>query len=137
MSLNRFVESATETRLPFEEVVAFCQSEGMSLHDFADGFAIYVANAYLAGGMDFERGDTAMNSLFALMVSEPFLKRTDGMIPDVAFAIYEAFDQGEYQHPNDLPTDNMEEKYTRPMLKEALSSQMLRDEARDSGGHRQ
>ena len=63
-----------------------------------------------------------MNSLFGMMASEPFFRKADRTIPEVAFAIFQAFDEGEYFHPKDSADENLEEKYTKPLLKNVLAS---------------
>ena len=122
MSLDRFIQTGFESILSLEEVLVFCRGEGMSLHAFCDAFATHVATAYLVGEIDFDYGDEAMNSLFGMMASEPFFKETQSTIPKMAYAIYEAFDAGEYFHPGDAQNDDPEEKYTRPRLKQLLAA---------------
>ena len=61
-----------------------------------------------------------MNSVFALVCTKEFLTRYGQAFPDITYAIFQAFDEGEYNHSQDAPDENPEEKYTRPMISQVL-----------------
>lgn len=116
MTVDDFVALAIGGPVSLADMQAHCAKSGQSLADFCDVFALRVAERYLSGCMDYDCGDAAMNALFALTASEPFFAVTDRTVPETAFAIYKAFDEGEYSHDGDSSTDVPPEKYTRPRL---------------------
>ncbi len=82
---------------------------------FCAAFASLVANKYLSGAMLFEIADKAMNELYA----HSYVDKDRGM-PEFAWKVFTAFDEGEYHHSGDLADVNPEQKYTRSILSAAL-----------------
>jgi hypothetical protein len=78
-----------------------------------DQIALFAARGFLDGTHDFWFGDAVMNTLIGF---------TDFKIPVFAWVVYLAFDEGEYYHPGDSREIRLEEKYTRPMLLDALAT---------------
>jgi len=84
-----------------------------SRHDFSDSFAKETAQRYLEGVLDFDSANCIINCLSVWFPLENF--------PPFTWAIYRAFDEGEYLHAGQIAGTN-EELYTRPMLRKAMSS---------------
>lgn len=84
---------------------------GGSRSDFSDGFAKDVAQRYLQGAWDYDVADGAINALAEWMPLENF--------SSFSWAIYRAFDEGEYLHQGQEAGTN-EALYTRPMLRRAM-----------------
>ena len=82
---------------------------------FCAAFASLVAKQYLSGAMIFEIADRAMNELYAYS----YVDEDRGM-PEFAWKVFTAFDEGEYQHSGDLADVDPEQKYTRSFLAAAL-----------------
>jgi hypothetical protein len=93
----------------FDEALS---SHAGSRSDFTDNFAKEVAQRYLKGSLDFDIADCAINALSDWTPLEDF--------STCSWAIYRAFDEGEYLHPGQEAGTN-EELYTRPLLRKAMS----------------
>ncbi|WP_061942788.1 hypothetical protein [Collimonas pratensis] len=92
-------------------------SHGGPRNAFCDSFAKMVAERYLDNSLDFDIADCAINCLSSWARLEKF--------SEFSWAIYRAFDEGEYLHPGQPPGTN-EELYTRPMLRKAMSEISLK-----------
>jgi len=69
-----------------------------------------VAHAFLDERLTYSEADAAANQLWMFMQSAD-------AIPDLAYAVFDAFDQGEYHH---APGDDPIVVYTLPKLRAAL-----------------
>jgi hypothetical protein len=85
---------------------------GGSRSEFSDYFAKEIAERYLSGSINFGIADWAINALSVWMPLEDF--------PSYSWAVYRAFDEGEYLHQDQAIGSN-EEVYTRPLLRKAMS----------------
>ena len=91
---------------------AACAASGLGRAEMCDAVAMYVARGFLDGTLEYDFGDATMNDLVVLTQYE---------VPPLAWYVFNAFDQGEWHHSNDPPEIDPVEKYTRPMLLEALA----------------
>ena len=66
--------------------------------------------------MDFAEADTVMNALWQIGTSPEFWADHDWAIPKVIYAVYLAFDAGEYCRSTDAPGTDPEKKYTKPLI---------------------
>ena len=84
-----------------------------------DSVAVEIAQRFLAGTLDYETADDCANALWTFMCFES-PRTSDGYatIPDLAYAIFSAFDEGEYDHAGS--TDPVQ-TFTVPQLRELLS----------------
>ena len=82
---------------------------------FCNAFSFQVASSYLSGQLDFEAGDRAMNNLYSFSYHGE-----DRGMPEFAWDIFNAFDQGEYYHSGDSREIDPAEAYTKPMLRAML-----------------
>ena len=102
------------------EVLTFAGITPKGSHDeFCLDFAERVARRYVDNDLEFQSADAAMNWLFA------YSYVTDdcpGEMPLPAWQVYEAFDDGEYFHPDDEPSEDPIEKYTTPQIKNIIES---------------
>lgn len=88
----------------------------MDSTDILNEMALAVGEGYLSHAMTYEFCDGVMNGI-ANAIFEV------GMVadfPQPAFALYQAFDQGEWVRSNDPPGTDSGEKYTRPSVVEIL-----------------
>ena len=83
-----------------------------------DSLALELGRRFLAGEMQYELADELANCEWAAMMSKSpdFSEVT---ISDTAFAVYEAFDAGEYYHSPER--EDPVEAFTIPMLQAILS----------------
>jgi hypothetical protein len=118
-AIGAIIEASSKTS-NINNVLPLAEVKGEGSHDeFCLGFAERVARRFLNRELDFQTADAAMNWLFA------FSYVTDdcpGEMPLLAREVFEAFDAGEYIHPNDDPNDDPVEKYTLPQIKDNLET---------------
>ena len=82
--------------------------------------ALHVAREYANGRMTYVRGDSIMNSFFLVATSPDFWAVTNNEVPPLLFAVYQAFDEGEYQHSHDDAGLYSEVRYTQPLIASVL-----------------
>jgi hypothetical protein len=74
-----------------------------------DQIAIRLAYGFHASEMTFAFCDAVVNDLHGVIIS------ADELRPELFWAVYLAFDEGEYYHGNNRDEDPVE-VYTRPMI---------------------
>lgn len=123
------VDVACRGALSFENLAKHCATTGTNIQAASDSLALHIASCFLGGTLEFDECDLAMSSLFHVMTSEPYFELTGRSIPADAFAVYRAFDEGEYVHPGDQPDDVPSVKYTIPLLRALLEGKSRPDPA--------
>lgn len=78
-----------------------------------------VARRFLAGDMPYEDADEIANAVYAVMVEDAIAYGDGFVFPEPAFAIFEAFDAGEWDRGDG---SDPVERYTRPALSEILNA---------------
>jgi hypothetical protein len=116
MTLNQMMQVASERQLTVDEVDEYCRHSGESVDEFCDRLSRKVAVEYDSGNLEFNFCDVLMNNLFGFMVSHQHRPP-----PDFAFAIFLAFDSGEFYPPGVSREASLEDLYTRPMIKDVLA----------------
>jgi hypothetical protein len=91
-------------------------SSGASLSETADRLMVAIAERFLDGRLSYSDADQAVNRWWALMCDPELLKSAP--IPELAYAIFGAFDEGEYDHGDGF---DPVEHYTIPLLRAALT----------------
>jgi hypothetical protein len=94
--------------------LGFCEDHALSLGAFFNAFAKHVAVEFARGEMSYSDGDCAMNRLFGIADFDHF--------GPFAWAVYAAFDEGEYLHDGDTPSTISWQAYTLPLVMEALAA---------------
>lgn len=97
------------------EFECFCAQMKLASREALDIIAVSIGKRFLDGTLAYEDGDEIMNTVWS------FALRRDE-IPKTMYAIYEAFDAGEYFRESDSEDVDPVEKYTRPALSKLLSS---------------
>jgi len=106
---SQIVENDYPSAGKFDDAMA---SFGGSRRAFSEHFAKELALRYLQGKLDFDVADYAINALSDWTPLEDFSA--------CCWAIYRAFDEGEYLHRGqDVGTN--EELFTRPSLRQAMT----------------
>ena len=103
----------------------WCKSSGFSAIDAANNLALEIARQYATGQLDYVFCDRVMNSLSIMVWSEEFFELSNRETPQILDEVYLAFDAGEYVHSGDVPSDDSETKYTRPMVDKILESKYV------------
>jgi len=66
--------------------------------DVFNEVALKIASEFQSGKLNFEDADFAINDLWSVMLDYTFTDEFDKKLPEPAYSIYDAFDQGEYDH---------------------------------------
>lgn len=91
------------------------RESGASFSKTSDRLMVTVAEAFLDGRLTYSDADQVANSWWSEMCDPVRLEGES--IPDLARAIFEAFDEGEYDHGDGL---DPAEHYAIPLLRSAL-----------------
>lgn len=91
---------------------------GMSSSDILNELALAVGEGYLSHALTYEFCDGVINGIASAIFEVGMVTE----FPQPAFALYQAFDQGEWGRSNDPPGTDPAETYTRPMVVKILNS---------------
>jgi hypothetical protein len=100
-------------RATLEARLAQSQIASASLYNIV---AIAIAREFDAEQLTFEDADAAISTVWTTMVQD--VANSDADFPQPAYAIYEAFDAGEYDHGDGL---DPVVTYTRPAVRRILA----------------
>ncbi|WP_369990820.1 hypothetical protein [Pseudomonas xanthosomatis] len=114
--VDALLVKAQQGELALTELSLCARQLGLGPANLLNTLSIEVAERFVQGGMPYAVGDDIMNGLFPAI----FDLGMDEQMPQPAFGIYLAFDEGEYQHVGDLEDWDPAERYTRPQLSEIL-----------------
>ena len=89
----------------------FCATHSMTADQVADRFAMHVALEFAGGSLSYRDGDAAMNALFGAYEG----------LQGFGWEIFLAFDEGEFHHQGDSEDALPWQKYTLPLIMEALA----------------
>ena len=110
--------SHNECTLP--SLLSMADSHGLSGDEFCNRFSLNVARRYQNGNATFDGCSCVMNALFGIACA-PTSPMFEQIGSEVWFAVYQAFDEGEYQHPGDDAIAMAEVKYTQPLIASILA----------------
>lgn len=116
------LSSAEINALEAREFIAWCAETGMSALEASNALARQIAIDYIGGQLDYVFCDRVINSIMNAVTTEEFFAVSDSTVPEHVKLVFQAFDAGEYVHAGDLPAEDQEEKYTRPMILSFLES---------------
>jgi len=116
-ALPGLIVDAVDGSLTHRDARAFCGAEGMDIDQLLNRMAMTIAGAFDGGAMPFAEADAAANTIYLLMMDEASQAGAQYALPEPAFSIYVAFDEGEYQHQ---PGEDPVETYTRPQIRALL-----------------
>ncbi|SDT32400.1 hypothetical protein SAMN05216598_5042 [Pseudomonas asplenii] len=114
--LKALLVEADANGLAPDDLGATCEQFGITPKDVLNELAIAVAEGYLDETFTYGFCDSVMNGIINAVMD---LGMTDDM-PQPAFSLYQAFDQGEWIRRGDSPDSDPSEKYTRPAVQEIL-----------------
>lgn len=119
--IHDLFEKATSQNLSIEEIIIFCDQENLDYVSFCNCFSIEIALMYQKKIRSFSYCDGCMMNLMDFMTDKEFSTSIE-FIPELAYSIYCAFDEGEYIHDGDSKDIEPAEKYTRPLIDLILKS---------------
>jgi hypothetical protein len=103
-------------RIVKEDVIRWAVAESLTLPDFYEKLALYLAKEYHQGRLSFEICDAIVNDLWVVILHE---HRGEFKIPEMFYEVFSAFDEGEYHHSKDKSDDPISD-YTDPWIAEIL-----------------
>ncbi|WP_070249369.1 hypothetical protein [Duganella phyllosphaerae] len=113
MEFQELVQEAAKRMLTLDDIALYCAASKLPMGERLDGCALELARQYAAGRVDFEAGDNLVNVLFGFASQHV-------EIPDLLFAVFLAFDAGEF-YPDEIRSPSPEERFTRPQINAALA----------------
>ena len=117
MTIDALINELSNSVVERSKIGKFCAEGNVTPDEVYNRIAIKIAEEFISGKIDFAYGDAVMNNVWSLMV-EDAAEQGDGFdLAEPAFAIYEAFDAGEWDHGE---TGDPVEKFTQPELVKIL-----------------
>ncbi|WP_100641512.1 hypothetical protein [Marinobacter salexigens] len=119
INLEALIKAAATrgTEPEYSTILEFCTATRTMPEQFCNDYAVWVAKGFYEERLTYEFCDGAMNYLWGFMTTPPVFGE-DKNIPEPAFEIYRAFDEGEYHHQGDPSAIDPVEKYTKPLVEE-------------------
>lgn len=108
--LKELSAKAEADGLTLSDLVPICERFGVAPQDVLNELSVAVAEGYLQGTLLYDFCDGVMNGIINAVVE---VGMTNDM-PQPAFSLYQAFDQGEWLRSNDPPETDPSEQYTKP-----------------------
>ncbi|WP_434694609.1 hypothetical protein J3P89_14535 [Pseudomonas sp. Z1-14] len=121
IELKELSVKAEADGLTLSDLVPICERFAVTPHDVLNELSVAVAEGYLQGSLLYDFCNGVMNGIITAVVE---VGMTNDM-PQPAFSLYQAFDQGEWFRSNDPPETDPGEKYTKPVVEEIMRT--LRD----------
>jgi len=116
--LEPIIQQASLGKISRPDAEVICAANGIEMTDLYNQIALIVARRFHARTLSYEDGDAAMNAVFRLMTDDALNGHPDPFVQP-AWAIYLAFDEGEYDHGGS--TDPVE-TFTRPQIRHVLDN---------------
>jgi hypothetical protein len=114
--LHELSTAAHTDGLSLRDLVPICERFGVAPKDILNELAIAIAQGYLEGSLTYMFCDSVMNGIINAVVD---VSMTEDM-PQPAFSLYQAFDDGEWLRSDDPPGTDAGEKYTKPAVVEIM-----------------
>ncbi len=102
--------------LALSDIAATCVKFDVAPQDVLNELSIAIAEGYLQGTSNYDFCDGVMNGIINAVVE---VGMTNDM-PQPAFSLYQAFDQGEWIRKSDPPETDPNEKYVKPIVLEIM-----------------
>jgi hypothetical protein len=101
-----------------EWVHGFADAHGLSVAELLNVLSLAVANRFMAGEMPYDEADDIANTIYAVMMEDAAAYGSGFELPEPAFAIYDAFDAGEWNRGDGV---DPVERRTKPALRRILN----------------
>lgn len=117
MDAKRLIETVNAGLFRAEAMTASAKASGLSLQAFCDSICLEIAQLFLRHEISWDEGDLVMNTLFSWAYDPKDMIEFSRF----SWAVYHAFDEAEYVHPNDAPGTNPTVR-TASMLAAAMAT---------------
>jgi hypothetical protein len=116
--LNTLLANAEADGLTLSDLAGTCEKFDVTPQDVLNELSVAVAESYLEGASTYDFCNGVMNGIIDAVVE---VAMTNEM-PQPAFSLCQAFDQGEWIRSNDPPETEPSEKYTKPLVRKIMRS---------------
>jgi len=120
LAVLRRVVGASDGRLDWLDIIRWSQIENLSVPEFYDNIAEYVARSYQAREMSYVEADCIVNELYFNWALNEQCRVPASPWPELFLDIYLAFDSGEYRRTDAKEHDPVVD-CTNPAVKAILS----------------
>lgn len=110
--LNRLLAQAEASGLTLDDLADPCEKFGVTAQALLNALSISLAERYLQGTLTYAFCDGVLNGLIDAIVDVGMSRD----LPQPAFSLYQAFDQGEWRRSDDPPETDPGEKYVKPLV---------------------
>ncbi|WP_460124639.1 hypothetical protein [Pseudomonas sp. S2_C03] len=110
--INELLAMAQADGLTLTDLARICQAFNIAPKQVLNELSVAVAGGYLDGSLAYEFCDDVMNGIINAVVE---VSMTED-IPQPAFLLYQAFDQGEWLRSDDPLGTDTGENYTKPLV---------------------
>lgn len=114
--LKELSVEAEANGLRLSDLVTTCEKFGVAPQDVLNELSVAVAEGYLEGSLIYDFCDGVMNGIIGAIVEVGLTND----LPQPAFSLYQAFDQGEWIRSSTPLETVPSEKYTKPLVLEIM-----------------
>lgn len=112
MQVEEMAARCYDGTLTLEQIDAACLLAKISRRTFFDELANWLAVEFLGGRQEFTFCDGVASNMMPISTWD---------LSDFSWSVFHAFDSGEFYHRGDPRDIDPVEKYTRPLLRQALA----------------
>jgi hypothetical protein len=109
------IQQAIKGEINLDDARAYCEMKTIQLSDLWNIMSLQIAREFHAGNLSYEDSDVAVNSIYIKML--PGELEDEFILPEPAYSIFNAFDQGEFDHGDG---SNPVETITKPQIEKIL-----------------
>ena len=118
MTLQDIIAYASLHPIPKEQVEELLTQDGITVDAFCDGLAREIAHGYAEGRYTYAVCDNVLDHVFRCLTVDYHHAPSD-----YAYAVFDAFEEGEYHHPADPLAASAEDLYTRPRIAQIIAGE--------------
>jgi tRNA A37 threonylcarbamoyltransferase TsaD len=114
--IDELMRKAADAPFSREDIDTACLDLNLAVGELFDAISRRIVEGYTSGELSFSFCDTVMNHVYS------FQRLVHDMVSDYSYSVFQAFDEGEYQHPDDPADSSPEDLYTKPMIAEIAAN---------------
>ena len=117
IDISTLIQQAIGGDIKRDDAYSYCKANNTDISALWNSMALFIAKAFHKCEMNYEDADRAMNSIWLQIVVDMEALGNDYEFPELAYSIYCAFDEGEFDHGDG---DDPVEKYTKPTIEKII-----------------
>ncbi len=119
MNIESLLKKSINGNLEYRDLVQYANLRQVDIEDALNELSLLIAVRYMDEAISYEDGDFAINEVWTHIIHYICEKDKSNKLPDPAYSIYDAFDQGEHTH---IEGCDPIKKYTQPLLRKVLKN---------------